>query len=128
MLRTSSLVGYARSGSTISCGFFERSFYVITFYVEFMLVFLMFLWLCPFFKNQIVFGMGLSCAFFVFYYFFLRLYNSLQKNKLSSFKLGKSGLGTVGFLFLVMLLFYDLWCLVSCVGWFGLVYNSFPTG
>ena len=36
--------------------------------------------------------------------------------------------GTVGFLFLVMLLFYDLWCLVSCVGSFGLVYNSFPTG
>ena len=72
----------------ISCYFFERSCYVITFYVEFMLVFLMLLWLCPFFKNQIVFGMGLSCEFFVFYYFFLRLYNSLQKNKLSSFKLG----------------------------------------
>ena len=30
-----------------------------------------------FFKNQIVFGMGLSCDFFVFYYFILRLYNSL---------------------------------------------------
>ena len=59
---------------------------MITFDVEFMLVFLMLLWLCPFFKNQIVFGM--SCDFFVFYYFFLRLYNSLQKNKLSSFKLG----------------------------------------
>ena len=43
---------------------------------------------CPFFKNQIVFGMGLSFDFFVFYYFFLRLYNSLQKDKLSSFKLG----------------------------------------
>ena len=48
----------------------------------------MFRWLCPFFKNHIVFGMGLSFDFFVFYYFFLRLYNSLQKNKLSSFKLG----------------------------------------
>ena len=89
---------------------------MITFYVGFMLVFLMFLWLCPFFKNQFVFGMGLSCDFFVFYYFFLRLYNNLQKNKLSSFKLGYSCLGTVGFLFLVMVLFYDLWCLVSCVG------------
>ena len=75
----------------ISCGFFERSCYVITFYVGFMLVFLMFLWLCPFFKYQIVFVMGLSCDSFVFYYFFLRL-------------------------FLVMLLFYDIWCLVSCVG------------
>ena len=64
---------------------------MITFYVGFMVVFLMLLWLlwlCPFFKNQIVFSMGLSCVFFVFYYFFLRLYNSLQKNKLSSFKLG----------------------------------------
>ena len=48
----------------ISCSFFERSCYVITFYVGFMLVFLMLLWLCPFFKNQIVFGMGLSCDFF----------------------------------------------------------------
>ena len=45
----------------ISCSFFERSCYVITFYVGSMLVFLMLLWLCPFFKNQIVFGMGLSC-------------------------------------------------------------------
>ena len=72
----------------ISCGFCERSCYVITFYVEFMVVFFMFLWLYPFFKNQIVFVMCLSFDFFVFYYFFLRLYNSLQKNKLSSFKLG----------------------------------------
>ena len=57
----------------IACCFFERYCYVITFYVGFMLVFLMLLWLCPFFKNQIVFGMGLSCDFFVFYYFFIRL-------------------------------------------------------
>ena len=72
----------------ISCGFCEGSCCVITFYVGFIVVFLMFRWLCPFFKKQIVFGMGLSFDFFVFYYFFLRLYNSLQKNKLSSFKLG----------------------------------------
>ena len=72
----------------ISCGFCERSCYVITFYVGFMVVFLMFRWLCPLFKNQIVFVMGLSFGFFVFYYFFLTLYNILQKNKLSSFKLG----------------------------------------
>ena len=56
----------------ISCCFFEKSCYEITFYVGFMLVFLMLLWLCPFFfKNLIVFGMGLSCDFFVFYDFFL---------------------------------------------------------
>ena len=40
-----------------------------------------------FFKNQIVFGLGLSFDFLVSYYFFLRLGNRLQKNKLSSFKL-----------------------------------------
>ena len=61
---------------------------MITFYVGFFLVFLMLLWLCPFFEVQIVFGLGLSYDFFVFYYFVLRFYNSLQKNKLSSFKLG----------------------------------------
>ena len=61
---------------------------MITFHVGFMLVFLMLLWLCPLFKNQTVFGIGLSCDFFVFFYFFLRLFNSLQKIKLSSFKLG----------------------------------------
>ena len=72
----------------IACCFLERSCYVITFYVVFFLVFLILLWLCPFFKNRNVFGLGLSCDYFVFYYFFLRLYNSLQKNKLSSFKLG----------------------------------------
>ena len=50
----------------ISCCFFERSCYVITFHAGFMLIFLRLLWSCPFFKNQIVFGMGLSCDFFVF--------------------------------------------------------------
>ena len=72
----------------ISCGFCEGSCYVTTFYVELLWFFLMSCWLCPFFKNQIVCGMGSSFDFFVFYYFFLRLYNSLQKNNLSSFKLG----------------------------------------
>ena len=61
---------------------------MITFYVGFMLVFSYVTLVVSFFKNQIVFGMGLSCDSFMFYYFFLRLYNSLQKNKLSSFKLG----------------------------------------
>ena len=31
----------------------------------------MLLWLCPFFKNHIVFGMGLSFDFFVFFISFL---------------------------------------------------------
>ena len=48
----------------ISRGFCERSCYVISFYVGFVVVFLMFRWLCPFFKNQIVSGMGLSFDFF----------------------------------------------------------------
>ena len=56
-------------------------------YCNFSLVFLVFLWLAPFFKNQIVFGLGLSSEFFVSYYFFLRLGNRLQKNKFASFKL-----------------------------------------
>ena len=70
----------------ISCGFFERSCYNVLcwFYVGLSYVPLV----VSFSKNQIVFVMGLSFDFFVFYYFFLRLYNSLQKNKLSSFKLG----------------------------------------
>ena len=54
----------------ISCCFFERYCYVITFYVGFMLVFLMLLWLCPFSKIK------------------LFLVWVCQKNKLSSFKLG----------------------------------------
>ena len=40
----------------ISCGFCERSCYVITFYVGFVVVFLMFRWLCPFFKNRFWYG------------------------------------------------------------------------
>ena len=56
---------------------------MLTFSVVFFLVFLMLLWLCPFFKNQGVFGLGLSCDFLVFYDFFF----SLKKNKLSRYKL-----------------------------------------
>ena len=44
---------------------------MLTFMFVLFLFFLMFLWLCPFFKNQIVFGLGLSCDFFVFYISFL---------------------------------------------------------
>ena len=60
---------------------------MLTFYVILILVFLLLLWLCPFLKNRIAFGLGLSYGFLVFYYFFFRLGNSLQKNKLSSVKL-----------------------------------------
>ena len=37
----------------ISCGFCEGSCYVTTFYVGFVVVFLMFCWLCPFFKIKL---------------------------------------------------------------------------
>ena len=50
----------------IACCFFERSCFLITFYDGFMLGFLMLVWLCPFFKNQIV--------FFFWYGFVLRLF------------------------------------------------------
>ena len=90
----------------ISCCFLERSCYVITFLCWFFLVFLMLLWLCPFLKNQNVFGLGLFYDFFVFYYFVLRLYNSLQKNELSSFSWVDPVWVPWGF-FLVMLLFYN---------------------
>ena len=61
-------------------------------------------------------------CFLVSYYFFFRLGNRRQKNELSNFKLVQSGLGTVGFLFLVMLLVYGLWYLGNCVGQFSLIY------
>ena len=89
---------------------------MITFHAGFMLVFLMLLWSYPFFQKSNCFWYGFVLRLFCVLLFLLRFYNSLQKNKLSSFELGLSGLGTVGFLFLVMLLFYNLWCLVSCVG------------
>ena len=55
----------------ISCGFCEGSCYVTTFYVGFVVVFLMSCWLCPFSKNQIVCGMGLSFDFLCFIISFL---------------------------------------------------------
>ena len=42
----------------IACCFFEKSCYVITFYVGFMLVFRMLLWLCPFFQKSNCFRFG----------------------------------------------------------------------
>ena len=52
---------------------------MITFYVGFMLVFLMFRWLCPFLKNQIVFGLGLFCDFFCCIVSFLDLVMVFKK-------------------------------------------------
>ena len=63
----------------ISCWFFKGSCFVLTFYVI--------LFFCFPFVSLVVFGFGLSCDFLVFYCFFFRLGNFLQKNKLSSFKL-----------------------------------------
>ena len=60
---------------------------MLTFFVVFFLVFLMLLWLCPILQKSNCFGLGLSCDFLVCYYYFFRLGNSLQKHKLSSFKL-----------------------------------------
>ena len=51
----------------ISCCFFEGSCFVLTLHVGFFWSFLCYFWLCPFFKNQIVFGLGLSFDFFVFF-------------------------------------------------------------
>ena len=67
--------------------FFKVSCFVLTFVLYYFLFFFFFRWLCPFLKNQIVCGLGLSCDFLVFYCFIFRLGNSLQKNNLCSFKL-----------------------------------------
>ena len=72
----------------ISCCFYERSCYVITFYVGFFWFFLCYFGCFLFSKIKLFLVFILSYDFFVFFYFFLRLYNSLYKNKLSSFKLG----------------------------------------
>ena len=55
----------------ISCGCCERSCYVITFYVGFVVVFLMFRWLCPFFQESNCFWYG-----FVFRLFCVLLFLS----------------------------------------------------
>ena len=62
---------------------FVGSCFVLTFYVVFVTgFFLLLFWLCPFLKIKL-FGLGLRFDFLVFYTFFFRLINSLQKNKLS---------------------------------------------
>ena len=70
----------------ISCWFFVGSCFELTCYDVFVTgFFLLLFWLCHFLKNQIVwFGFVLSFDFLVFYTFFFRLINSLQKKKLSS--------------------------------------------
>ena len=61
---------------------------MITFYVGFMLVFSYFTVVVFFFQKSNCFWYGFVLQLFLFYYFFLRLFNNLQKNKLSSFELG----------------------------------------
>ena len=72
----------------ISCCFFERSCYLITFHAGFMLVFLMLLWSCPFFSKIILFLVWVCLAtflcFIIFFLDFIIVFKS-QKNKLSSF-------------------------------------------
>ena len=59
------------------------SCFVLTFYIMFFTGFSFLLFrLCPISKNQ-VYGLGFSFDFLLFYSFFLRLTNSLRKNKLS---------------------------------------------
>ena len=60
--------GLGQEGSMISCWFFKGPYFALTFFAILFFVFLLFRWLCPFLKNQIVFG--LSCDFLVFYCFF----------------------------------------------------------
>ena len=61
---------------------------MITFYVGFFSGFSYVTLVVSFFQKSNCFWFGFVLRLFLFYYFFLRLYNSLQKNKLSSFKLG----------------------------------------
>ena len=112
----------------ISWWFFKGSCCVLTFCVILFLVFLLFLWLCSFLENQIVFGLGLSCDFLVFYSFFFRLGNSLQKNKLSSFQAGLIRFGYHMCSFLSHAV--SLWLMVfSKLRWLvWILYNSIPTG
>ena len=64
--------------------FFVGSCFVLTFYVISLLVYSFCCFGCVLFLKIKLFGLGLSCDFLVFDYFFFRLINSLQKNKFSS--------------------------------------------
>ena len=65
------------------CWFFMGSCFVLTVYVVFVSgFFLLLFYLCLFSKVKL-FGLGLSFNFLVFYGFFFRLIDSLQKSKLS---------------------------------------------
>ena len=83
----------------------------------FMLFFISSVFFCclsyVFFSKIKLFVLSLSFDFLVFCSFVFRLKSSLQKNNLSSSKLGLIQFDTVGFLFLVVLLGCGLWCLVS---------------
>ena len=67
----------------ISCWFFMGSCFVLIFFVVFVSGFSFYCFSCVFFSKIKLFGLGLSFDFLLFYVFFFRLINSLQKNKLS---------------------------------------------
>ena len=69
----------------IACCFFVGSCFVLMFYVILLLVFSFCCFGCVLFLKIKLFGLGLCCDFLVFYDFFFRLVNSLQKKKLCSF-------------------------------------------
>ena len=65
----------------IACWFFVGSCFVLNFYVKFVTGFS---FCCVLFSKIKLFGLGLSGEFLVFYSFFFRHINSLQKNNLFS--------------------------------------------
>ena len=67
----------------ISCWFFMGSCFVLTFFISCLfLVFSCCCFSCVLFSNIKLFALGLSFDFLVFFAFFFRLINSLQKNTL----------------------------------------------
>ena len=57
----------------IACWFFVGSCFVLTFYVILLLFFSFCCFACVLFLKIKLFGLGLSCEFLVFYYYFLDL-------------------------------------------------------
>ena len=84
----------------ISCSLFCRVLFMLNLLCLFYYWFFPFFFGCVLFSKIKLFGLGLSFDFFVFYLFVVRLESSLQKNKLSSFKLVFIRFGYRGFYFL----------------------------
>ena len=87
---------------------------MIKFYVVFFWFFLCYFGniTVSFFKNQVWVCLATFWCFIISFLDFIIVFKRINYPVLS----WVYPLDTVGFLFLVMLLFYDLWCLVSCVG------------